>query len=289
MASTGICLRWCAGVSFLLVNLLGLLTTGGSLYWPYPRVISHRGGGKKAPENTLLAIETGMKFGISAVEFDVMLSKDKVPLLMHDDMLTRLVVDPLFKDVSFNSLNADQLLAVNVGQWYDAGLVNVYIPTFEAVLQYCLENRIFMNIEIKPAPGYEIRTGIIVAEKTLEYYDRLAGAGVAPIFSSFSFDALKAAKEVAPHIARGYLIHEPLHTLPHWKQQSQELDVVALHLNQEHLTPALVEEIHAMRCGVFCYTVNGLPRAEELLGWGVDCLCTDNIAEFASLAERLRS
>lgn len=236
-----------------------------------------------------MAIETGKKYGIPAVEFDVMLSKDRVPLLMHDDALTRVVVDPQYKNVAFNQLTAEQLVSINVGQWYDPSLTDVFIPTFESVLQYCLDNLIFMNIEIKPAEGYDIRTGVVVAEKTLEYYDRLKAAGVAPILSSFSYDALKAAKEVAPHIPRGYLIHEPLHTAPRWQEQVHELGAVALHLNEEHLTPELVQEIHALHKGVFCYTVNDLTRAEELLSWGVDCLCTDNIADFASLAERLRN
>ena len=56
--------------------------------WPFPKVIGHRGGGNLAPENTLMAIETGANInGLKAVEFDVMLSKDKIPFLMHDDIL----------------------------------------------------------------------------------------------------------------------------------------------------------------------------------------------------------
>jgi glycerophosphoryl diester phosphodiesterase len=254
----------------------------------FPRVISHRGGGDRAPENTVLAIETGAKYGIPAVEFDVMLSKDKVPMLMHDEELSRLVIDPKYKSFSFNQLTASELKTVNVGQHYDRSLTDVFIPTFEEVLQYCLEHHIFMNIEIKPATGFDLRTGIIVTEMVAEYYDRLADAGIAPILSSFSFDALKAAKEVAPHIPRGLLIHEPLNEAPGWQQQLIDLRAAALHVNHEHLTPALVAEIKALRCGVFCYTVNDLQRAEELLSWGVDCLCTDNIAVFSPLALKLR-
>ena len=51
--------------------------------WPFPRIIAHRGGGDCAPENTILGIETGKRYGIPAVEFDVMLSKDDVPMLKH--------------------------------------------------------------------------------------------------------------------------------------------------------------------------------------------------------------
>ena len=48
--------------------------------WPYPRIIGHRGGGSLAPENTLAGFRKASAMGFGAVEFDVMLSADKVPL-----------------------------------------------------------------------------------------------------------------------------------------------------------------------------------------------------------------
>ena len=53
----------------------------------YPhRLIAHRGGGTLAPENTLAAIREGHARGFRAVEFDVMLAKQNVPVLMHDEI-----------------------------------------------------------------------------------------------------------------------------------------------------------------------------------------------------------
>src|SRR6266581_9430542 len=57
--------------------------------WPHPRVVAHRGGGALAPENTLAAIRKAAAMGFGGVEFDVMLSADKVPLLIHDETLER--------------------------------------------------------------------------------------------------------------------------------------------------------------------------------------------------------
>src|SRR6266568_1778923 len=57
--------------------------------WPYPRVVAHRGGGALAPENTLAGIRKAAATGFGGVEFDVMLSADKVPLLIHDETLER--------------------------------------------------------------------------------------------------------------------------------------------------------------------------------------------------------
>src|SRR6267378_4419963 len=57
--------------------------------WPYPRVVGHRGAGTLAPENTLAGIRKAAAMGFGGVEFDVMLSADKVPLLIHDETLDR--------------------------------------------------------------------------------------------------------------------------------------------------------------------------------------------------------
>ena len=57
--------------------------------WPHPRIIAHRGGGALAPENTLAGLRRARSLGFSAVEFDVMLAGDGVPVLMHDETLER--------------------------------------------------------------------------------------------------------------------------------------------------------------------------------------------------------
>jgi hypothetical protein len=80
-----------------------------SLKWPFPRVVIHRGG---APENTLTAIKATQRSSIAAVEFDVMLSADKIPMLMHDDLLTRTAIDPNFGGVAFSSLIAKEVCDV---------------------------------------------------------------------------------------------------------------------------------------------------------------------------------
>ena len=54
---------------------------------PLPRWIAHRGGGRLAPENTLAGIRVAARLGFKAVEFDVMLSGDGTPVLIHDETL----------------------------------------------------------------------------------------------------------------------------------------------------------------------------------------------------------
>src|SRR5690349_24760207 len=49
--------------------------------WRYPRIVAHRGGGSLAPENTLAAIDTGARMGLTMIEFDAKLSADDVVFL----------------------------------------------------------------------------------------------------------------------------------------------------------------------------------------------------------------
>lgn len=82
--------------------------------WNFPKVIAHRGGGTLAPENTLNAITLGaLTYGLKAVEFDVMLSQDCVPFLMHDDILERTVRTTLHRGKSFGDVDSTEILKVS--------------------------------------------------------------------------------------------------------------------------------------------------------------------------------
>jgi len=47
-------------------------------------VEGHRGYCAKYPENTMVSFEAAMALGVDAIEFDVWLTADKVPVLLHD-------------------------------------------------------------------------------------------------------------------------------------------------------------------------------------------------------------
>jgi glycerophosphoryl diester phosphodiesterase len=52
-------------------------------------VIAHRGNRAFAPENTLAAFAEAVALGADAIEFDVQMSRDGVPMVMHDSTLER--------------------------------------------------------------------------------------------------------------------------------------------------------------------------------------------------------
>lgn len=245
--------------------------------WSYPKVIAHRGGGILAPENTLAAMRCGLAHGFHAVEFDVMLSQDGVPVLMHDPQFGRTVRGT----GRVCDTAAAQLAAMDAGSWFGPQFAGESVPTFEQVVDFCKENQIWMNVEIKPAPGFEAETGRVVAELAQRLFAAELAAYVPgrndaslPLFSSFSLHALLAAKAAAPGIPRGYLVD----TIPDdWQECVQTVDAVALHTNHKNLTERLAHDIKAQGSGLFCYTVNTPERAREIMAWGIDAFCTDRI------------
>jgi glycerophosphoryl diester phosphodiesterase len=249
--------------------------------WEYPRKIyAHRGGGTLAPENTMAAFNAGVKFGFHAVEFDVMLTMDKFPILMHDHVLQRTVDALEFHGKCVSDVLCRDILAMDAGSWKDPSFSHVRVPLCEEVFKFCMDKRIMMNIEIKPAPGFEVETGEVVGELTGRYFSQ--GDELMPVFSSFSFDALLAAKRVAPHIPRAYLIDSVAET-PNWRQQMADLEAVSLNVDHNHLTAEIAQEIKREGYKLFCYTVNEVSRAKELFYMGIDAFCTDRLDLFRDI------
>jgi glycerophosphoryl diester phosphodiesterase len=241
--------------------------------WRYPKVLAHRGGGTLAPENTMAGLARGMQVGFRAIEFDVMLARDGVPVAMHDPFLGR-TVPGSGHVVDYDAL---ELAAMDAGGWFGRAYEGEPVPLFVEFAQFCKVHGVWMNIELKPAPGYEIETGGVVARIAAAMFaDELAAEDMAqvPLLSSFSIDALMAAREVAPQLPRACLMSE---LPPDWERRAREVDAVAIHVNHRHLTPQQAREVKAAGFGLFCYTVNEPARARELQAWGVDAFCTDRI------------
>lgn len=249
--------------------------------WPYPTVLAHRGGGKLAPENTIAGLKCGLAHGFRAVEFDVMLARDGVPVVMHDPYLGRTVAG----SGNVFDYDAAELAAMDAGGWFGKQFHGEPVPLFADFAAFCKTNGIWMNVEIKPAPGFEAQTGKVVAALTRAMFAAEIAAGEVarvPLLSSFSEAALAAAQQAAPDLPRALL----LDVIPrNWEPRALAIGAVALHTNHKHLTAHMARQIKRAGFGLFCYTVNSRIRAREILAWGVDAFCTDRIdlvgAEFA--------
>lgn len=242
--------------------------------WLYPKTIAHRGAGKLAPENTLAAIRHGVSHGYRATEIDVKLSGDGVSLLMHDDSVDRTTNGRGF----VGNKSWHELATLDAGGWHSASFAGEPIPTYANVIAYCRANDVLLNTEIKPSIGRERETGAAVAlESRLLFTD----ASIPPLLSSFSTDALIAARDAAPELPRAHLFQNPLPE--DWLERCKRVDAIALDANWRTLTERIVKTAHDNGLFVACYTCNDLDAAKQLWAWGVDSVITDAVDSIAFL------
>ena len=165
--------------------------------------IAHRGASAAAPANTLAAFEKAIELGADAVELDVQLSNDGVPVVIHD-----FAVDTTTDGSGqVADLTLAQLKQLDAGSTFDPAFAGERIPTLEEVLQY-VGNRLLLNIELKTTSlrdnGLE-HAAIAQVEQH--------GLGNRVLLSSFNPFSLRRAKRIAPHIPVG-LLYAPHLSLP---------------------------------------------------------------------------
>ena len=239
--------------------------------WPYPRVAAHRGAGRLAPENTLAALRAGAALGCTMFEFDVKLSRDAVPVLMHDETVER-TTDGHGRVAE---LAFDQLARLDAGGWHSARYAGEPVPALAAVARWLIRNAAMADIEIKPCPGREAATGEVVA---LEARRLWVGESVRPLLSSFSAAALERACAVAPEFPRLQLFES---LPPDWAARCAALGCIAVGVWHAALSERAITQAHHCGLRVLAYTVDDPARADELFGWGLDTLVTDAVDRIA--------
>ncbi len=239
--------------------------------WPYPRLCAHRGAGVLAPENTLTAVRVGHAHGYRMVEIDAKLSGDNVAFLLHDATLERTTSGRGRAD----ALPWRELSRLDAGGWHSAKYAGEMVPTLAAIARWARAQDVRCNVEIKPTPGRERETGTAIALDCAQLWRE---AEVPPLLSSFSAEALAAARDAVPQLPRALLAD----TLPvHWQAELAALGCVALDLDHEVITAELVQEVHRAGYRLLCFTPNDGRRVAQLLAWGVDTVITDAIDSIA--------
>lgn len=236
--------------------------------WSYPQWIAHRGGGKLAPENTIAAFKAGQYYGFDMAEFDVKISADGIPFLLHDDNLLRTTG---IAGLASAKTMAD-LHGIDASNNYP-NYSGTSIPSLAEVAEYCISENIAVNIEIKPTKGQDIDTAEIIGEVALELWK---DAAIPPLFSSFSVKSLSALQSVLPETRRGLLIED-------WVSddivlsQLKKLACVSINAPDRCITKEKIELCHTHGYAVLVWTVNDMSRAQQLIEWGVEGIITDNI------------
>jgi glycerophosphoryl diester phosphodiesterase len=229
------------------------------------RVIGHRGAAGCAPENTLAGFRRARALGCGWVEFDVRLTADRQPVLLHDERLERTTTGR----GKACRLPLGEIRRHDAGSWFDPAFAGERVPTLEAALAILEEEGLAANVEIKPAPGEGWETGEIAVETLVRLWP---GRTAVTLISSFLPQALAAAKAAAPGFARGLLFR----ALPRdWRRRAEALGCVSIHLDHRRLSPAVVAEVNSFGYLLLAYTVNDLTRARMLFDWGVASVFSD--------------
>ena len=228
-------------------------------------VIGHRGAAARAPENTLAGLRKAHMLGARWVEFDVMLTADQVPVLIHDETLARTTTGR--GEVA--GVTATEIADLDAGSWFAPEFAGERVPTLEQAVALLLALGMNANVEIKPASGHEVATGEAVADELKRLWPE---HGPHLLLSSFEREAVAAARQVAPHLARGLLVG----ALPKdWAVALEGLACTTLHLDQSRATLGTMSTLTAAGVPTLFYTINDATRARELLSAGARAVFTD--------------
>lgn len=246
--------------------------------WPLPLWLAHRGAGKLAPENTLAAFREGARHGYRAFECDVKLSADNVPFLLHDATLDRTTPERgLAQQLPWHHLSQ-----MDAGGWHSRAYAGEPLPSLQAIATYLRRNGFALDLEIKPTPGHEARTGHLVAQAVAQLW---AGAAPAqtPLLSSFRPEALQTAHTTAPQLPRALLVDTLWDS---WWATAQALHCAAVITNYELMDAALIAQLHAAGMRALVYTVNDEAEVQRLLRLGIDGIITDAVDRFSAGSDR---
>ena len=236
------------------------------LGWSLPRVFAHRCGGALAPENSLSGLRIAAMLGVRAVEFDVMLSADGSPWLIHDETLER-TTDGCGRVCETHD---DRLGILDAGAYQHPSFAGETLPSLESAARLCRQLGLLVNVEIKPAAGLAATTGEQVARQVRELW---AGTDL-PLVSSFSEVALAAAREAAPDLPLGSLFERPP---ADWLARANQVAALSLHCDADALDDSVLSAAWASDMPVLCYTVNDPLTAAALFRRGVTAVFSDRI------------
>jgi glycerophosphoryl diester phosphodiesterase len=275
--------------------------------------IGHRGAQGLAPENTLAGFQLAIDLGVDMVELDVALSRDGIPVVVHDSHLTRTtdakVRFPDRDPWDVLDFDAAELATLDASHWFTVSppwkdpltpeererfLTPVSmarftvgehpVPSLEVVLDLVAGAGVDADLELKAIP----RRVPGLVERVLEVI-RAGGYEHRVLISSFDHDLLRAVKGAAPDIATGVLTSERLAEPTRYLIDLVGADVLLPCATRAHdcfgATPphrgelddlaARVEAIHRAGLMVLPWTVDRPEDIQRLRSAGVDGIIAD--------------
>jgi glycerophosphoryl diester phosphodiesterase len=233
-----------------------------------PLIIAHRGYRAKYPENTLVAFEAAIDAGADMIELDVLLTKDRKMVVIHDESLDRSTNGQ--GPVSGHTLS--EIKALDAGGWFDARFKGESLPTLEEVLEM-VDKRIPINIEIKRS-AYEPHHPPDAIEKQIVELVERKNALENVLISSFEWQVLERlrARREAPAIAilsGGSGENNPL-------EACRNLGAFSWHPRSLLLKKEHVREMHEVGILVLPWNVDTPEDIQRMLMMDVDGLIVDD-------------
>lgn len=212
--------------------------------------IAHRGASGYEPENTLASIAKTIELGSDMVSIDVHTTKDKVPVVIHDDSVDRTTdISGRIQDLTLKEIQSAKVVGGG------------FIPTLKEMLDM-IDGKIDMDIEIKSFGCAECVMKIIKGYKHPE----------SVIISSFVRSELDVCRtldglaRLAP-ISR-FLTDDII-------QFADAIHAYSLHLHYFSLDKEAVQKIHSHGIKVFAWTVNEISDINKMKEIGVDGIISD--------------
>lgn len=202
-----------------------------------PLAIAHRGYSAKYPENTLQAFEAAASAGADMVEFDVRLTGDDHPVVIHDSTLDRST------DGSgrLREKSLKEVARLDAGSWFGPDFAGCRVPGLGEVLD-ALAGRCLLNIELKTEPEAFPAEKSALACAALGMV-RSRGLMTSALFSSFDPDLMRLVRRLEPEAMIGMLAadeqgHDAFPFL------ARELRASAVHPNVDFLEETMIEDAH---------------------------------------------
>lgn len=268
--------------------------------------ISHRGASAYAPEHTFFAYDLAMAMDVDMIECDLILTKDEVPVCIHDETVDRTSESTGRVD----SYTLAEMREMDFGTWFNEDATHsqyarpeyagAKIVPFEEQLDCYLRHNPLMrfHVETKDSAGGRAEQVMvdILTRKGLIATGDVANGNVQSstvVLQSFDAGSLERMKQLAPTIPTAFLYSAPTGDAQTWHASGDGPDYIdAFAPNELALfsDPSAVQRFHANGHDVHTWTTPGTGSAGQggsnpeanhqennaLLAMGVDGIFTNN-------------
>jgi lipoteichoic acid synthase len=232
-------------------------------------VIAHRGDSKKFPENTLLAINSALDIGSDIVEVDVRLSRDGVPIIIHNDTLD--------ETTNGQGLVAEKTVAelksLDAGEWKNPRFKGERIPTLEEALEL-VRGRGRLLIDVN-AEG--------IADMIARIYRRLAVPEEEAVIGAWTGAQIQDYARAMP---RALILHSSGRPDHSDFTGFKTLGARGFEIG-DCWPPKFIRAARRNGMTVIAYTINDEGTMRRLIRMGVDGIETDDPELAASVCARL--